>query len=195
MKSLFVEFRTSLLMTVCLTLVVCGMYPLGVWALGQLLFPLQANGSFVEVEGKTMGSSLIGQPFSGPTYFHARPSAAGTGYDATSSGGSNRGPLSKNLLDDVGERIAAYRHTNGLKPTVTVPSDAVTASASGLDPHISVANALLQAPRVAQARGIAVDKVRGYVETFTSGRQYGLLGEPRVNVLLLNLALDGKTGK
>jgi potassium-transporting ATPase KdpC subunit len=195
MKSMFVELRTSLVVTLCLTVVVCGIYPVVVWALGQVLFPLQANGSFVQVEGKTVGSSLIGQPFSGPTYFYPRPSAAGTGYDATSSGGSNRGPLSKSLLDDVGEKIAEYRQTNQLEPTVAVPSDAVTASASGLDPDISVANALLQAPRVARARGMAMDKVKHYVETFTSGRQYGVLGEPRVNVLLLNLALDGKIGE
>lgn len=195
MKTLFTELRTSLVMTLCLALVVCGIYPVAVWALGQILFPREANGSLVEIDGRAVGSSLIGQPFNGPTYFHPRPSSAGDGYDATSSGGSNLGPLSKKLLEQVQERITRYRQVNNLESTVSIPADAVTASASGLDPHISVRNALLQAPRVAKARGLALDEVMHNVGTFTRAPQYHALGEPRVNVLLLNLALDRKTGK
>lgn len=195
MKTLFAELRTSLVMILCLTLVVCGIYPVAVWALGQLFFPHQANGSLIERNGHTVGSALIGQPFNGAAYFHPRPSAAGNGYDATSSGGSNLGPLSKKLSEQVHERISRYRQINNLEPRVSVPADAVTSSASGLDPHISVRNALLQAPRVARARGLASDEVLHYVRTFTHDRQFHVLGEPRVNVLLLNLALDRKTGK
>jgi potassium-transporting ATPase KdpC subunit len=195
MKTLFTELRTSLLMTLCLALVVCGIYPVAVWAVGRLVFPHQANGSLVEIDGHVVGSSLIGQPFKGPTYFHPRPSSAGHGYDAGSSGGSNLGPLSKKLLEQVQGRITRYRQINNLGPNVPIPADAVTSSASGLDPHISVHNALLQAPRVARARGLALDEVRRYVRSFTRDRQYGVLGDPRVNVLLLNLALDGKTGR
>jgi K+-transporting ATPase ATPase C chain len=195
MKTLFIELRTSLVMILCLTLVVCGIYPVAVWALGQLLFPRQANGSLIEINGRAVGSALIGQPFNGAAYFHPRPSSAGNGYDATSSGGSNLGPLSKKLSEQVQERTSRYRQINNLEPRVTVPADAVTSSASGLDPHISVRNALLQAPRVAKARGLASDEVVRYVRTFTRDRQFHVLGEPRVNVLLLNLALDRKTGR
>ena len=195
MKTLFTELRTSLVMILCLTLVVCGIYPVVVWALGQILFPHQANGSLIEVNGRAVGSSLIGQPFNGPGYFHTRPSSAGYGYDASSSGGSHLGPLSKRLLEQVQERMSRYRQINNLDPDVSIPADAVTSSASGLDPHISVRNALLQAPRVARARGLALDEVVHCVRTFTRDRQYHVLGEPRVNVLLLNLALDRKTGK
>ena len=195
MKTLFAELRTSLVMILCLTLVVCGIYPVAVWALGQLFFPHQANGSLIERNGHTVGSALIGQPFNGPGYFHPRPSAAGNGYDASSSGGSNLGPLSKKLSEQVQERISRYRQINNLEPHVSVPADAVTSSASGLDPHISVRNALLQAPRVAKARGLASDELVRYVRTFTRDRQFHVLGEPRVNVLLLNLALDRKTGR
>lgn len=182
-------------MAMCLALVVCGIYPVAVWALGQILFPRQANGSIVEKNGYIVGSSLIGQPFSGPAHFHSRPSSAGHGYDATSSGGSNLGPLSKRLVEQVEERVTRYRRINNLEPNVLIPADAATASASGLDPHITVRNALLQAPRVARARGLALDNVEDYVRSFTRDRQYGVLGDPRVNVLLLNLGLDGKTGK
>lgn len=195
MKALFTELRTSILMAMCLALVVCGIYPVAVWALGQILFPRQANGSIVEKNGYIVGSSLIGQPFSGPAHFHSRPSSAGHGYDATSSGGSNLGPLSKRLVEQVEERVTRYRRINNLEPNVLIPADAATASASGLDPHITVRNALLQAPRVARARGLALDNVEDYVRSFTRDRQYGVLGDPRVNVLLLNLGLDGKTGK
>jgi K+-transporting ATPase ATPase C chain len=195
MKTLLTELRTSLTMTLCLIVVVCGIYPVAVWALGQLLFPFQANGSFVEIDGHAVGSSLIGQPFNGATYFHTRPSSAGDGYDATSSGGSNLGPLSKKLSEEVQHRITRYRQINNLEPNVSIPADAVTSSASGLDPHISVRNALLQAPRVARTRGLGLQEVMDYVRAFTRDRQYGVLGDPRVNVLLLNVALDGKTGK
>jgi len=195
MNILFRELRTSALMALCLALVLCGIYPVAVWAVGQLLFPHQANGSLIEIDGHTVGSSLIGQPFNGPTYFHPRPSSAGHGYDAVASGGSNLGPLSKRLLAQVQERITRYRQINNLGPNVPIPADAVTASASGLDPHISVRNASLQAPRVARARGLPLHEVMQDVRSFTGDRQYRVLGEPRVNVLLLNLALDGKTGK
>lgn len=195
MNTIFRELRTSLLMTLFLALVVCGIYPAAVSALSRLLFPHQANGSLVQMDGHTVGSSLIGQPFKGPTYFHPRPSSAGYGYDAVSSGGSNLGPLSKKLLEQVRERINRYRQVNNLGPNVSIPADAVTSSASGLDPDISVRNALLQAPRVAKARGLALDEVMHYVRAFTRDRQYGVFGDPGVNVLLLNLALDGKTGR
>lgn len=192
MRTLFSELRTSLTMTLCLAVLVCGFYPALVWVLGQTLFPYQANGSLVEIEGRSVGSSLVGQPFNGPKYFHPRPSAAGTGYDASSSGGTNLGPLSKRLLGDVAERVTRYREINNIGPHVSIPADAVTASASGLDPHISVRNALLQAPRVARARGMALDEVKRKVETCTERPLLGFVGESRVNVLLLNLALDGK---
>jgi K+-transporting ATPase ATPase C chain len=134
---------------------------------------------------------LIGQGFAGPKYFHPRPSAAGRGYDAVRSGGSNLGPTSKKLVDAVRQRAADYRAENNLGPETMVPADAVTASASGLDPHISLKNALLQTPRVARARGLDKMAVRKLAEAYTQGRDLGILGEPRVNVLMLNLALDG----
>jgi K+-transporting ATPase ATPase C chain len=170
----------------------CGVYPLLVWAAGEALFPREAGGSLVRVGGSIAGSSLLGQGFSGPAYFHPRPSVAGGGYDASSSGGSNLGPTSKLLIETVRERIAAYRTENRLASGVPVPVDAVSASGSGLDPHISVANALLQARRVAGARGLSEESVKGRIAVHTEGRTLGLLGEPRVNVLMLNLDLDGK---
>jgi K+-transporting ATPase ATPase C chain len=139
-----------------------------------------------------VGSSLLAQGFTAPKYFHPRPSAAGQGYDAVNSGGTNLGPTSKKLIEDVKQRVADYRSENGLPPDVRVPADAVTSSASGLDPHISVRNALLQAARVAKARGIGEKDVLAKVGAHTEGRTLGLLGEPRVNVLTLNLSLDGK---
>ncbi|MGZ8449676.1 MAG: K(+)-transporting ATPase subunit C, partial [Candidatus Deferrimicrobiaceae bacterium] len=138
------------------------------------------------------GSTLIGQGFAGPAYFHPRPSAAGQGYDATGSSGTNLGPTSKKLIESVKERVAAYRTENGLATDARVPADAVTSSASGLDPQIGVRNALLQAARVARARGIGEIDVLAKVSAHTEGRTLGLLGEPRVNVLTLNLSLDGK---
>lgn len=191
MKTWIAELRTSFLAVLVLAVILCGLYPLTAWVLAHGLFPGKAEGSLVQRDGSVLGSSLIGQAFSSPRYFHPRPSAAGRGYDATQSGGSNLGPLSKNLMDAVASRLAAYRAENGLAAGTPVPADAVTASGSGLDPHISVKNALLQAPRVARARGLAEEDVRKKVEACTEGRALGILGQPRVNVLRLNLALDG----
>jgi len=158
--------------------------------LAQLLFPRQANGSLVVSDGKPVGSELIGQQFAGPAYFHPRPSAAGAGYDATASGGTNNGPSDRKLADTlVAGAIAAAIATDGATKGA-VPADYATSSASGLDPHISPANAALQVARVARARGVALESVRTLVVQHTAQRQFGLLGEPRVNVLLLNLALD-----
>ncbi len=194
-KSLLYEFRAAVAVIFTLGIVLCGAYPLVVWGIGQLAFYRQANGSLIERNGKVIGSSLLAQNFTGMQYFHPRPSAAGDfGYDAANSGASNLGPLSKKLYDQVRERVKAYRAENNLPPGVKVPADAVTASASGLDPDISVENAELQAPRVAQARGMPTGEVRKYIGRFTEGRQLGFLGEPRVNVLRLNLALD-RAGK
>ncbi len=191
MKTLFSELRAAVMVTLVLTVVCCGMYPLVVYGLAQTLFGDRANGSLiVDRAGVVRGSRLIGQGFAASKYFHPRPSAAGNGYDATSSGGSNLGPTSKRLADAVQERVAAYRKENGLKDTDLVPADAVTASGSGLDPHISVRNAGLQAPRVARTRRLSVEKVLALVRQNTEGPDLGFLGEPGVNVLRLNLALD-----
>jgi len=190
MKRIFIELRTSLTAVVFLAVILCGLYPLAVWVVSQGLFPAKANGSLIVREGKVIGSSLIGQNFAGAKYFHPRPSAAGSGYDAGVSSGSNLGPLSKTLADNVRGRVEAYRAENGLAADASVPADAVTASASGLDPHISLDNAGLQVPRVAKARGMSEAAVREKVNAFTRGRDLGILGEPGVNVLLLNLALD-----
>jgi K+-transporting ATPase ATPase C chain len=143
-------------------------------------------------KGKVIGSSLLAQGFWGPQYFHPRPSAAGKGYDGARSGATNWGPLSKKLIDTVRERAVAYRGENHLAPDTPVPADAVTASASGLDPHIGVKNALLQARRVAKARSLTVELVIEKIDAHTEGRTLGILGEPRVNVLMINLDLDGK---
>jgi K+-transporting ATPase ATPase C chain len=191
MKSGLAELRRSFLAVAVLAVILCGLYPLAAWVLGQGLFPGRANGSLVERDGIVAGSSLIGQRFSSPGYFHPRPSAAGDGYDAAMSSGSNLGPLSKTLIETVRRRIADYRAENGLPSDALVPGDAVTASGSGLDPHISPENARLQAPRVARARGLAEAVVRARIEACTEGRTLGILGELRVNVLRLNLALDG----
>jgi K+-transporting ATPase ATPase C chain len=193
MKNLISELRLSVVATLSLAVIVCGIYPLVVWGVAQTLFPEKANGSIIVRDGKTIGSELLAQNFTGPNYFHPRPSAAGdVGYDATSSGGSNLGPTSKKLIDSVKERVEAYRSENNLPPTVPVPADAVTASASGLDPHVSVKNALIQAGRVARARGINEQAVLAKVQAHTEGRTLGIFGEPRVNVLTLNLSLDAR---
>jgi len=192
MKDLVAELRASIAATLLLAVLCCGIYPAVVWAVGQGLFSGKANGSLVRVNGKVAGSSLLGQGFAAPNYFHPRPSAAGQGYDAAGSSGTNLGPTSKKLIESVKERVDAYRAENGLPPDARVPADAVTSSASGLDPHISVRNATLQAPRVAKARGIGEKEVLAKVGAHTEGRTLGLLGEPRVNVLTLNLSLDGK---
>jgi potassium-transporting ATPase KdpC subunit len=192
MKNLVAELRASIAATLLLAVLCCGIYPAVVWAVGQGLFSDKANGSLVKVDGKVAGSSLLAQGFTAPKYFHPRPSSAGQGYDAANSGGTNLGPTSKKLIEDVKQRVADYRTENGLPPDARVPADAVTSSASGLDPHISVRNALLQAARVAKARGIGEKDVLAKVEANTEGRTFGFLGEPRVNVLTLNLSLDGK---
>ena len=190
MKTLMKEFRTAALATASLAVIVCCLYPLSVWGLGQLLFPHQAGGSLLSEAGTVVGSRLIGQGFIAPEYFHPRPSAAGAGYDAAASGGSNLGPLSKKLLDAVGQRVSAYRKENSLARDALVPADAVTASASGLDPHISLENALLQAPRIAKARNISLETVQKKIREHTQGRDLLVLGEPRVNVLMLNMSLS-----
>jgi potassium-transporting ATPase KdpC subunit len=192
MKNVFSETRAAVLATLILAIVCCGLYPLAVFGIAQALFPSKANGSLIAGNNRVVrGSRLIGQRFSGPRYFHSRPSAAGSGYDAANSGGSNLGPTSRVLATTIEKRIAAYRRENGLRPADPVPADAVTASASGLDPHISVRNAELQAPRVAKARGMSLQEVLKLVHTCTEGPDLGFLGEPGVNVLELNLALDG----
>ena len=192
MKDLIAELRASIAATLLLAVLCCGIYPVAVWAVGQGLFSDKANGSLVRFNGKVVGSALIAQGFAGPAYFHPRPSAAGQGYDAVHSGGTNLGPTSKKLTEDVKQRVADYRAENGLSSDTPVPADSVTSSASGLDPHISVRNALLQAARVAKARGIGEKDVLAKVEAHTEGRTLGFLGESRVNVLTLNLSLDGK---
>ena len=191
-KSIINELRISLIATVCLAVLLCGIYPAVVWLVAQGIFPDQANGSLISVKGQVIGSSLLAQNFTGAGYFHPRASAAGDGYDAVNSGGSNLGPTSQKLIDAVKERIATYRTENNLAPGVSIPADAVTASASGLDPHISVKNALLQASRVAGVRGIGEEALRKKILSHTEGRDLVIFGEPRVNVLMLNLDMDGK---
>jgi K+-transporting ATPase ATPase C chain len=191
--NILTELKNSLVIALVLLIVCCGAYPLVVWGAGQLLFPAKANGSLVlGADGKPIASTLIGQQFSAASYFNPRPSAAGTGYDPTSSSGSNLGPTSQSLHDTVKQRVADYRKANNLPDSQPVPADAVEASASGLDPHISVENALLQLPRVARVRGMSEDVVKTLVDRYTDGRDFGILGEPGVNLVKLNLALDGK---
>jgi K+-transporting ATPase ATPase C chain len=181
----------ALMMMVVFTVIAGLAYPLVVTGIAQGLFNNKADGSLVEnADGQVVGSSLIGQSFSEPEYFHPRPSAAGDGYDGSASSGSNLGPTNDDLLASVEERTDSYRDETHLDADAHVPVDAVTASASGLDPNISVANARLQAPRVAEERGLDLDTVMGLVDDHTSGRDVGFLGEKRVNVLELNLALD-----
>ena len=192
MKELLAEFRASIVVTVLLAFLCCGLYPVVVWGIAQAAFPEKANGSLLKVGGNVVGSSLIGQEFKGPAYFHPRPSAAGKGYDAANSGGTNLGPTSKRLIEDVRSRVAAYREENGLPTESMVPADAATTSASGLDPHISLANAVDQAGRVAAARGLTKEDVLKRMRAHAEGRTFGIFGEPRVNVLMLNLDLDGK---
>ena len=192
MKDFIHELRNSLMATLSLAILLCGIYPLLVWIVGQGLFPSESNGSLLAHKGIIVGSRILSQGFTDPKYFHPRPSAAGQGYDAAGSGGSNLGPTSKKLVDGVRQRAVDYRIENGLGPDAMVPTDAVTASASGLDPHISVKNALLQTKRVAKARNLTVELVMEKVDVHTEGRILGILGEPRVNVLMLNLDLDGR---
>jgi K+-transporting ATPase ATPase C chain len=178
----------SIWMTLATTVLLGIIYPLVVTGLAQLLFPRQANGELIRASGKLQGSTLIGQPFTAPGYFHSRPSNAGTaGYDASNSSGSNLGPTNKALLDRVSASVAAARAEN---PNAAIPVDLVTASGSGLDPDISPAAAEFQIARVARERGLSERDVRAIVSRHTVGRQFGFLGEPRVNVLELNLDLD-----
>ena len=187
------EIKISVIVTAILLVVCCGVYPLVIFGAGQLLFPKQANGSLVlDDQGKPIASTLLGQTFSADKYFNPRPSAAGNGYDSTSSGGSNYGATSQALHDAVKQRIADYRKANNLPDSQPVPADAVEASASGLDPHISLKNAALQVPRVAKAWGMSEDDLKALVDKYTDGRDFGILGEPGVNIIKLNLALDGK---
>lgn len=169
----------------------CGLlFPFVITGIANLIFPHQSKGSLIVQNGQVVGSELIGQNFTRPEYFHPRPSAAGSGYDASYSGGSNLGPTSQKLMDQIRDRVAAYRAENGLADTALVPVDAVTASSSGLDPQISPANARLQGARVARVRNLDIAKVHRLIAANTDGRQFGILGEPGVNVLQLNLALD-----
>ena len=177
----------AVLMTIVTTLILGIIYPLAITGIAQVAFPHQANGQLVERNGTVVGSTIIGQGFSKPGYFRSRPSAAGMGYDAANSAGSNLGPTNKKLIDAVAANIEAARKEN---PTVAVPIDLVTTSASGFDPHVTPANAEFQVPHVAAARNMSEANVRRLVTEHTEGRTFGLLGEPRVNVLELNLALD-----
>jgi potassium-transporting ATPase KdpC subunit len=192
MKTILSQLRQAVMATLALAVVCCGIYPLLVFGLSQILFPDKANGSLiVDAKGTVRGSRLIGQPFTGDKYFHPRPSSAGNGYDPTSSSGSNLGPTSQKLRDSIAQNIADYRSQNGLATNAPVPADAVTGSGSGLDPHISLENAQLQARRVAKARGLTDKRVGELIQQYTDSANFGILGEPGVNVLRLNLALDG----
>jgi K+-transporting ATPase ATPase C chain len=184
------ELRPAIVALVALSLVTGVAYPLLVTAIAQVAFPAEANGSLIERDGKTLGSRLVGQPFSDPKYFWSRPSAtAPVPYNAGASSGSNQGPVSPALADVVKARLAALRAADP-QQTRPVPVDLVTASGSGLDPHISPAAADYQVPRVARVRGVSEEKLRALVAEHTEDRQLGILGEPRVNVLTLNLALE-----
>jgi K+-transporting ATPase ATPase C chain len=187
------QIYPAVALTIVLTVFVGIIYPFVMTGLSDLLFKEKARGSLIEKEGKVVGSRLIGQPFKGAGYFHSRPSAAGSGYDATASGGANLGPTSKQLFEEqVKGRARELRAEN---PNTEIPVDLITSSGSGLDPHISPAAADFQIPRVARERRMSEDKVKQLVQEHSEGRQFGVLGEPRVNVLELNLALDEASKK
>jgi K+-transporting ATPase ATPase C chain len=188
---------TAVLMTIATTILLGIVYPLVVTGIAQVLFPKQANGQLIQKGNKTVGSRIIGQGFSGASYFHSRPSAAGNGYDAANSGGSNLGPTNQKLIDRVKGDVASAQTDNhgssssaSASASASVPIDLVTTSASGFDPHITPAAAEYQLTRVARERGATVDQLRALLAKHTEGRQLGILGEPRVNVLELNLELD-----
>ena len=185
------QLLPALRVTIALIVLLGLAYPVVMTGAAQALFRFRANGSFVQKGSVTVGSSLIGQAFTAPRYFHPRPSYAGNGYDPTSSGASNLGPSNPKLLSAVASAAKSYRSENGMAPDAPVPVDAVTGSGSGLDPDISVANARDQAPRVARERGLELDQVIALIDAHTGGRTLGILGEKAVNVLELNLALDG----
>ena len=209
------QLRPAIMSVLALTILTGLVFPLIITAIAQVAFPHQAKGSLITQNGKVVGSELIGQNFTSPGYFHARPSAAGSGYDGANSSGTNLGPTSSKLIkgieDDpktkdtdesfagIPQQAKAYREENGLSASTPLPADAVTRSASGLDPHISPANADVQTARVAKQRGISTEQVKQLIAQNTEGRQLGVLGEPRVNVVKLNIALDtaapGKAGK
>jgi len=190
------QLRPAIVSVLVLTVLTGCVFPALLWAIGRPLFPRQAGGSLISRNGAVVGSALIGQEFSRPEYFQSRPSAAGNGYDATASGGTNLGPNNPKLRNGesgfpgIRQLAEEYRRRNGLTPDTPIPIDAVTRSASGLDPHISPENAALQIPRVARARGLSEQMVRRFVDDHTQGRQFGFLGNRRVSVLELNLALD-----
>ena len=187
------EIRPAILMLILFTVICGGIYPAVVTGVAQAMFPKQANGSLaLDDQGKPIASTLLAQNYAADKYFNPRPSAAGTGYDSTSSAGSNLGATSQALHDAVQQRVSDYRKANNLTADQLVPADAVEASGSGLDPHISLKNAALQLPRVAKARGLSEDDLKALVAKYTDGRDFGILGEPGVNIVKLNLALDGK---
>ena len=190
MKTLIRETLTSIVAMIVLTLILCGVYPAVVWGISQAAFSNKANGTLVVRNGNVIGSDLLAQNFADAKYFHPRPSAAGTGYDAANSSGTNLGPTSQKLMDSVKQRVEDYRKENNLPADVKIPCDAVTSSASGLDPHITPENAKLQIARVAKARGMNEEKVRALIDQNTEGPDFGIFGEARVNVLRVNLALD-----
>jgi potassium-transporting ATPase KdpC subunit len=192
MRALAGECKRALLAVALLSLLLCVIYPMAVWGFGQLFFSEKANGSLLKRGQQAIGSVLIGQPFTSPAYFHSRPSAVAYASCGAMSGGSNLGPLSKSLREQATMRILNYRKENGLPATFPVAADAVSASACGLDPHISPADAITQAARVARARGLEKEQVLHLIRLHLEGRQLGIFGEKRINVLLLNLALDGQ---
>jgi len=190
MKTWASEFTRAVLAVILLSILLCAIYPLAVWGIGQLFFSEKANGSLLKKEQKITGSVLIGQQFTSPAYFHSRPSAVAYASSGAISGGSNLGPLSKSLHEQATMRIKNYRQENWLPDSFPIAADAVSASASGLDPHISPANAYAQAARVARVRGLRKDQILHMIQRSMEERQLGIFGEKRVNVLLLNLALD-----